>query len=400
MLKPMIYRGTILNPQSSTKCDFYVDGGLVVEKGKILDVGDFAKIAEKFGKQKITDTKSIIIPAFTDIHLHWVQNRVKGSFGGTLLPWLKNYIWPEEAKFAKEKYTDKMARKFSKELQQNGTKNGIIYSSIHKYSTEKAIEDGKKNGNFIIGNVLMDQNSPDYLQVATKKEIELVEYFAKKYKNKYAITPRFAPTCTMELMQKTAKIAKKYGCFIQTHLSENKDEIAWVKALFPDQKSYTEVYLKAGLLGKNTIVGHCIHLSNDELKILAKTGTKIAHCPTSNVALKSGRMPVEKIVKYKIPFALATDIGAGPKLSMLDVMKSYLKIHKKFYKATPIEALYRATLAGAEIMGINSKHGNLNKGKQAEFVMMKKSELKMSDDKNKIIGSFVSSNVKIKIPKI
>jgi guanine deaminase len=154
--------------------------------------------------------------------------------------------------------------------------------------------------------------------------------------------------------------------------------------------------LKAGLLGKKTIMGHCIHLSDDELKILKKTGTKIAHCPTSNIALNSGRMPIEKIVKYKIPFALATDIGAGPKLSMIDVMKSYLKIHKRFHKVTPIDALYRATLAGAEIMEINKEHGNLNKNKKAEFVMIKKSGLKIGNDKNKIIEAFVNSNVQIK----
>lgn len=206
--------------------------------GKIICIGEFIKIQKKYLKEKIVDTKSVIIPAFTDIHLHWVQNRVKGTFGGTLLPWLKKHIWPEESKFANKKYTDKMAAKFFKELAENGTRNAIIYSSIHKYSTEKAIIDGKKNGNFIIGNVLMDQNSPDYLIVSTKEEIKLVESLAKKYKNAYAITPRFAPTCSMELMKKVASIAKRYGCFIQTHLSENKDELSWVKALFPvDRKS-------------------------------------------------------------------------------------------------------------------------------------------------------------------
>lgn len=369
--------------------------------GKIICIGEFIKIQKKYLKEKIVDTKSVIIPAFTDIHLHWVQNRVKGTFGGTLLPWLKKHIWPEESKFANKKYTDKMAAKFFKELAENGTRNAIIYSSIHKYSTEKAIIDGKKNGNFIIGNVLMDQNSPDYLIVSTKEEIKLVESLAKKYKNAYAITPRFAPTCSMELMKKVASIAKRYGCFIQTHLSENKDELSWVKALFPVQKNYTDVYYKADLLGKRTILGHCIHLSDDELKILQKTGSKIAHCPTSNIALKSGIMPIAKILKYKIPFALATDIGAGPKLSMIDVMKAYLKVHKS-KSVTAIDALYRATLAGTEIMEISKNHGNLNKEKCAEFVTIPKKDLKLSSVKNisadKIIRTLINlQNLKIKM---
>ncbi|MFA7685919.1 MAG: guanine deaminase [Candidatus Gracilibacteria bacterium] len=397
----MIYRGLILNPQSSKKCDFYLDGGLFVKNGKVAGIGNFSKLIKKNKNEKIVDTKSVIIPAFTDIHLHWVQNRVKGSFSGTLLPWLKKHIWPEESKFAEKKYSDKMVGKFYKELAKNGTRNAIIYSSVHKYATEKSIIEGKKNGNFIIGNVLMDQNSPEYLQISTKEEIKIVESLAKKYKNAYVITPRFAPTCSMELMEKVADIAKKYGCFIQTHLSENKDELSWVKALFPVQKSYTDVYYKAGLLGKHTVLGHCIHLSDDELKLLKKTGSKIAHCPTSNVALKSGTMPIEKILKYKIPFALATDIGAGPKLSMIDVMKAYLKVHQSKF-VTPIDALYRATLAGTEIMEISKNHGNLNKGKFAEFVIIPKKDLKLQGMKNisadQIIRAFVNlDNLKIKM---
>lgn len=397
----MIYRGLILNPQNSKKCYLYADGGLVVRDKKVIDVGDFSKVKKKYSSEKIIDTKSVIIPAFTDIHLHWVQNRVKGSFSGTLLPWLKKHIWPEESKFENKKYTDKMAKQFFKELAQNGTRNAIIYSSIHKYSTEKSIQDGKKNGNFIIGNVLMDQNSPDYLTVSTKDSLKLVEALAKKYGKSYAITPRFAPTCSMELMKKVAAIAKKYSCFIQTHLSENKSELSWVQALFPVQKNYTDVYFKAGLLGKRTVLGHCIHLSNDELKILKKTGSKIAHCPTSNIALKSGTMPIEKVLKYKIPFALATDIGAGPKLSMIDVMKAYLKVHKS-KSVTAVDALYRATLSGAEIMEISKNYGNLNKGKFAEFVIIPKKDLKFARGEtlsaDKIIRKITTlNNLKVKM---
>ena len=447
MRAPMkIYRGTIINPLNSKKCEFFVDGGLVVDSGsdlgmsgvgwsggasgsgssgagrgtnssgasadscgKIVEIGDFKKIFKKYARRSelsakkpekklgknhivgdvVVDTGGVILPAFTDVHLHWVQNRVKGSFHEVILHWLRDHIWPEEAKFKNTKYAEKMVDGFYKELLKNGTKNAMIYSSVHKEATEIAIKKGLKFGNFIIGNVLMDQHSPANLQMTTKDEIKLVEYFAKKYGKKYAVTPRFAPTCSMTLMKKVAQMAKKHGCYVQTHLSEHLAEVHLVQLLFSEQKSYTEVYEKAGLLGEKTILGHCIHMKENEWKILKKSGAAVAHCPTSNMALGSGRMPVEKLLKYKIPYALATDIGAGPHLSMIDVMREYVFVHSKarelsktmangtnysglrIPKITAIDALYRATLAGAQLMQIDKNHGNLKKGKSAEFVVIK-----------------------------
>jgi guanine deaminase len=384
----MILRGEIINPQNSKKYNFYKDGGLFISNGKVKDIGNFVSIKRKYKDEKIIETDGTILPGFCDVHLHWVQNRVKGNFSGNeLLPWLKKYIWKEEAKFKDKKYTEKMLEIFYKELDTNGIKHGMIYSSVHEHAAEMAIEEGIKCGDFFIGNVLMNQNSPKDLQIDTDEEIKIVEKLAKKYGRYYVVTPRFAPTCSMKLMKKIAEIAKKYGCLIQTHLAENKDEIAWVEELFPEQKSYTEIYEEAGLLGKKTILGHAIHLSDKEFKILKKTGTAIAHCPTSNIALNSGRMMVEKLIKYKIPYALGTDIGAGPSLSMLDVMQTYIKVHNDARKEQLIrglnkdeleipeitfeDALYRATLAGAEIMGIDKFTGNLNKGKNADFIIVK-----------------------------
>lgn len=348
-----IFRGAVLNPISEKKCDFFEDGAVLLDR-KVSEIGNFSNLYSKYGEDcEVIETHALILPPFTDIHLHWVQNKVKGSFGGALLPWLQKHIWPEEAKFKDREYTHKMIDKFYDELLKNGTKNAMIYSSVHKEATEIAMKKGEGLGNFVVGNVLMDQNSPDYLQKSTNEEIEIVEYFAEKYGAKYVVTPRFAPTCTFELMKHVSEIAKKNDCFIQTHLSENIDEIAWVSQLFPEQKSYTEVYEKAGILGEKTILGHCIHLSDKEWEILAKSGAVIAHCPTSNIALKSGTMPVEKLWEYKIPYALGTDIGAGPKLSMIDVMRAYLEVHGN--KVTAVDALYRATLAGAKIMQIKEQ---------------------------------------------
>ncbi len=366
----LLYRGKVFNPQTEKRCDYYPDGGLLVEKNKIKAIGDFKLLNKKCIQKKVFETNGIIIPGLADIHLHWVQNRVKGLYQKELLPWLKNYIWPEEEKYQNPIYAKKMVKIFFEELAKNGTTLGFIYSSVHKKATGMALKASKKRGHFVIGNVLMDQNSPEELKQTEKEAVKISLNLAKKYGDKYALTPRFAPTCSFNLMKKGAEIAKKYNSWIQTHLAENQAEIAWVKELFPQFKSYTEVYLKAGLLGNKTILGHCIHLIKEEWQILKKNKTVIAHCPTSNEALKSGRMPIEKVLKEKIAFALGSDIGAGPYLSMLDVMRSYLDIHKNFEAITPVEALYRATLASAKIMQKEKITGNLNPGKEATFVVL------------------------------
>lgn len=365
---PKLFRGKIISPLSESGCDFFPDGGLVCENEEILECDHFDKLADKYNKAEIIETGGLILPALVDVHVHWVQNQVKGKFGGTLLPWLKEHIWPEEARFSDEKYAEKMAERFFHELRKNGTGSAIVYSSVHQPATEIAIKKGMECGNFVIGNVLMDQNSPEYLQISSEEELKITESLAKKYRGKYAVTPRFAPTCTMNLMKRVAKIAAQYDCVIQTHLSENKDEITWVHDLFPEQKNYTEVYREAGLLGPRTVLGHCIHLSDDEWEVLKKSGSKVAHCPTSNMALESGRMPVEKLREYGIHYALGTDVGAGPKLSMFDVMRAYVEVHEG--RVSAIDALYRASLAGAQIMGTAENSGNLSAGKQADFLVI------------------------------
>jgi guanine deaminase len=369
-----IFRSSIINPRSERQCDFIKDGGLVVnESGFIEAVGEFDDIIKGSRERIIEVSNGLITPSFSDMHVHMPQNHVRGQFEDKLLPWLKNCIWPEESKFDDQKFADEKADKFYRDMAKQGTLLSLVFSSIH----ENALHSIFKNeiGHTIAGNVLMDQNSPDYLTQNTQEAIEITKRSAQKYGDKYAVTPRFAPTCTMDLMKAVAKIAQKNNCWIQTHLSENPDEVKWVKELFPNCESYTDVYRQAGLLGLRTIMAHCIYMSDNELDLIKKTGTKIAHCPTSNIALGSGRMPVEKIKEYSIPFALASDVGAGPSLSMLHVMQKYMEQHKEAgVEIAPEDALYRATLAGAELLDKSDVTGNLDKGKEANFVIIKTSE--------------------------
>jgi guanine deaminase len=368
------HHGAILNPIDKNTTEFIYGGFLDVDdNGRITAIG----VDDEGNSDEASKNEGrLIIPAFVDIHTHLPQFDVRGTFSGNeLLPWLKNYIWPEEAKFGDIEHVRGVSGRFYRDLIRHGTLTAGIYGTIHESAVCEMIDTIPIRGR--LGKVMMDQNSPDNLSETTEKSLKITERLCEKYGDKHVVTPRFAPSCTMAAMKKAAEIARKYDCFIQTHLSENKDEITWVKELFPEAESYTDVYLKAGLLGPKTIVGHAIHCSDKEFEILKKTGTNIAHCPTSNEALKSGTMRLDKIVEFGIPFALATDVGAGPKTSMLDVMRCFLEVHGSASNgahsspnATPISALYYATLAGAQVLGYGEETGNLKKGKSADFLVL------------------------------
>lgn len=370
----LAYRGTIINPRGEDHCAFYADGLLVVnDAGQVHAIGPAEAVAKRFGAHSLEhiDPKPapLILPAFTDAHLHWVQNRVRGTATGQgLLTWLNNCVWPEETRFTDAGYARDAAAKCFADLARCGTLAGAVYSSIHDTALD-AFQ--PPFGHFVVGNVLMTRNSPASLTQAEDEALAITSRAASRLKSRYAVSPRFALTCSMALMKGAAEIARRNDSFIQTHLSENLDEIAWVRELFPDCRSYTGVYHRAGLLGPKTIFGHCIYLDDDELTMLKETNSVIAHCPTSNEALASGRMPIERIQRAGIRWALASDIAAGPQLSMWHVMKTFLRVHAAAgLRFTPTEALYRATLAGAEALGMASQCGNLDVGKEANFLLL------------------------------
>lgn len=384
--KYQFYKGTILNPLSDTDCDFYPQGLLVVKKGKIKDLVTWEKgekkYAKEFTKNNLKDFgKDVIMPAFFDMHFHWVQDDVREMPKDSLLEWLEQYTFPTEMKYASESYSKKKAKTFFKKLISHGTVGGACYSSIHENALVAAMENVK--GDFVIGNVLMNMNSPEKLTQTEKESLELTKKLIKKYGKKHCFTPRFAITTTPKVMKKGSAMADKAGCFKQTHLSETPAEIEFVLSIyrklpgFEKVKSYTDIYEKTGMLGKRSLMGHGIHLSPKELKTLKKTKTSIIHCPTSNAPIKdkglgSGLFDFKKVEKSGVRWALGSDIGGGPFLSMFDVMRSFVDQNKKkgVKEATYVKALYRATLAGAEIMGHEERSGNLEKNKDANFIVV------------------------------
>ena len=403
-----IYLCSYLNPLSDKKCEFVKQGAVVIENGLFIDKGIDYKILKKYQKCNalvVNWSGKLMMPSFFDMHFHWVQDDVRLMPKDSLLEWLKKYTWPYEEKFKSLDYTKKKVQKFKEELLAVGTLGGACFASIHPHTVELAIE--KFIGDFTIGNVLMTMNSPADLCQTDQEAIETVLKLSPKFKKKYALTPRFAPTTSPAVMKKTAIIAKKNNSFIQTHLSETQNEIDYVleiyKAMdgFKKVKNYTEIYHKCGILSSKTILGHGIYLSKDELQLLKKTKSAIAHCPTSNGPVKdqglgSGLFNFKLTEKYKIPWALGSDIGGGPYLSMFDVMNSFVLQNKKknILEATFTKALYHATLAGAKILKIDKETGNLEKKKAANFIVLQTPHYKTGDNAEDILKKIVKNLMK------
>lgn len=399
-----------INPQKDNKSSLQRNGAIVLtpvgkSQFKILDLGPIEKMFKKHGQKEVEVmdfSTQLVIPTFFDMHFHWVQDDVRLMPKDSLLEWLSKYTWPYESKFKDKKYASDKAQLFARELVRVGTLGGACYSSLHAHATDLAMKEFV--GDFIVGNVLMDMNSPEYLTHTTKEGLKSVESLAKKYKERYALTPRFAPTTSPELMKQGAKFARKNKSFIQTHLSETPNEIDYVLSIykklkgFEKVKSYTEIYEKTDILSSKTIMGHGIYLNDQELKTLAKTKTAIAHCPTSNAPVKelglgSGLFDFKKTEKFKIRWALGSDIGGGPFLSMFDVMKSFVAQNKKKKNgATYEKALYRATLAGAEILNLQKEAGNLGKGKWANFLVLPAPKIKKNETSESVLKLLLEDN--------
>lgn len=386
--KYKIIYSNFLNPISDKVCELLDNYAIVAKEVKgdyvITHICPGEEVFNEFKPKKGEFVEvfeledKVLTPGFYDMHFHWVQDEVRQMPKDNLLQWLENYTWPYESKFKNKNFAAKKAKSFSHELAKVGTIGGACYGSIHEHSVDEALKNFQ--GDFIVGNVLMTLNSPDYLLQDKKQAQQLTEKLSKTYKNKYAMTPRFAITTDPETMKLGAKYAKKNKSFIQTHLSETTNEIEFVLSIyknidgFRDVKTYTEIYDRCDLLGAKTIMGHGIHLSDKELKRLAQTQTTIAHCPTSNaphkeLGLGSGLFDFKKASKLKVPWALASDIGGGPFLSMLDVMNSFVSQNKKrgHAEASFTQALFRSSLMGASVLGIDKSSGNFAKGKFLTF---------------------------------
>jgi|SRR5579862_474244 len=372
-----VFKSLVMNPVSINRVEFYNPGYLVVNDGQIEDLTDVDP-RPGIGNAEFHDLSAFaILPGFVDTHVHLPQFAIMGIGSASLLDWLKDYTYPEETRFSDPEYARLISENFFDALVANGTTCACVYSSVHETATDIAFELASRKGiRAFIGKTMMDRNAPAGLLETTESSIRASLNLCSKWNGaadgriRYVFSPRFAGSCSMDLMRETARIAEKQQVFIQSHLSENKDEVQWIRSLFPNRPSYSDVYASAGLLGERTIMAHCIHLSDAEISMLAASRTKVAFCPYSNRTLHSGTMSYQKLQSAGLHIGLGTDIAGGPSLSMFRQMGEALHSANATVDClSPSGALYLATLGGAQVLGLGDRIGNFERGKDADFIV-------------------------------
>lgn len=359
--------------------EYFQDGLMIIKSGLVEAIGPAEEMLPKLPTDlSVTQyTNSLIVPGFIDCHLHYPQTDIIASYGEQLLEWLENYAFPIEREFVDPGKANDTARFFFDELMRNGTTSALVFGTVHKQSVDAFFTVAKKRRlRMICGKVLMDRNAPDYLTDTAEDSYldskELAERWHGVDRLRYAITPRFAPTSTYEQLALAGKLLSEYpDLYLHTHLAENISEIEWVKELFPDRSGYLDVYVHHGLLTKRSVFAHCLHLSDDEFRLMHESGAGIACCPTSNLFLGSGLFNLAKAEDQKIKVGLATDVGGGTSFSLLQTISDLYKTQQlRNHRLSPFKSLYLATLGGAVTLDLEDLIGNFLPGKEADFVVL------------------------------
>lgn len=357
---------------------YFEDGVLLVEDGKISAVGHAADMLAKLDGIEVQHYRNALItPGFIDTHIHYPQTGMIASYGEQLLDWLNTYTFPTERQFEDQAHAAEVADIFLKELLRNGTTTALVFGSVHPQSVDALFEAAHKlDLRMIAGKVLMDRNAPDYLTDTAEsgyaQSKALIERWHGKGRLHYAVTPRFAPTSTPQQLELAGKLFGEYpDLYMHTHISENKAEVAWVKELFPERKGYLDVYDQHRLIGPRAVFAHGVHLCDEECARLAETGSAVAFCPTSNLFLGSGLFDLNKLEQHGVRVGLGTDVGAGTSFSQLQSLNEAYKVMQlQGKKLDPFKSLYLATLGGAHALYLDDKLGNFLPGKDADFVVL------------------------------
>lgn len=375
-----VFRGRIFSPladpfqngaaQSYASFD---DGYLAVDGTRIAGVGEWRD--HPAGDVVDLGPTHLITPGFFDTHLHAPQLEMIGSFGGDLLDWLNRYTFPTEAKFSDPAHAAVIAEALFTELMRNGTLCALIFSTIHYDATNIFFAEAEKRGfRGIIGKTMMDRNAPEALLENPRESYDASRTLIEKWHNKgllrYAVTPRFAPTSTPELLERAGQLKREFpDVYVHTHISENRKEVLWVHELFADAE-YADVYDRYGLLGERSILAHGVHLTAEELDLLHRRNARIAHCPNSNLFLGSGLFELHRVLDHGVLVGLGTDIGAGTTPSMFTAMSDAYKVQQvQGVSLNPIELWYLGTLGGARALSLDAETGSLEKGKSADFLI-------------------------------
>jgi guanine deaminase len=356
------------------------DGIVICRNGLVSAVGPASELLGAVPAGALADHSGcLIVPGFIDTHVHYVQIGMVASYGEQLLDWLERYTFPAEIEFRDPAYAAAMAKTFCDELLRNGTTTALVFCAVYPHSVDALFAEAETRGMRIAaGKVLMDRNAPDALRDTAQQGYDeskaLIARWHGRGRSLYAITPRFAGTSTPEQLEAAGTLWREHpGVLMQTHISENRREVAWTAELFPERKNYFDIYDHYGLAGRRSVFAHGVHLAEDELCRCHESGSALAHCPTSNLFLGSGLFRIGDVKNPRRPVqvGLGTDIGGGTSFSLLTTMGAAYEVAQLGGRPLgAVEAFYLATLGGARALGLDHCIGTIAPGREADLVVL------------------------------
>ena len=378
----LTYTGDVFLEGLDATMRYEPDGIVAMSGGRITHFGPAAQVRAGLPKDAVVTEygrDTVIMAGFIDCHVHYPQTQVIGAFGEQLIDWLNKYTFIAEQQFADKEHAREVAKVFLRECLRAGTTSAAVYCTVHPQSVDAFFEESQKLGmRMIAGKVLMDRNAPPELTDTPQKGYDesraLIGRWHGKGRQLYCVTPRFAASSSVEQMEMTGALWSEHpGTYLQSHVSENLAEVAWVKQLYPERKGYLDVYDHYKQLGPRAIYGHGIHLTEQELRRCHDTGTALAHCPTSNQFLGSGLFNLTNAIKAERPVrvGLATDIGAGTSFSMLQTLNETYKVGQLL--GNPLSAshaFYLATRGTARALYLEDNIGSIGVGMEADLIVL------------------------------
>ena len=381
-----IYKAQILYTKERHRFEVLENGYVAVgDDGRVTGVAAHLASLDTEGAEVVDLGDRLLIPAMNDLHVHASQFRNQGiAMDLELLPWLQNYTFPEETKYADTAYAERMYRRFVRDLWRFGTMRSCIFATSHTESTRLLMHLYREAGmGALVGKVAMNRNCPEALAESVDDMVAGYESLMADAASPLVrpiITPRFVPTCTPDMLRACGQLAAKYGLPVQSHLSENKDEIAWVAELEPESTSYGDAYDRYGLFGQTpTVMAHCVWTDGDELELMKRRDVVVAHCPTSNFNVASGMAPIRRFLDEGLRVGLGSDISGGHDLNIFRMMVYAIQVSKMHYQQnheraflTLSEAFWLATKAGGSFFG---RVGSFEPGYEFDALVINDSDL-------------------------
>lgn len=358
---------------------YFDDGILAVENGRVVACTDAASLLPGLVADcELIDYRGkLLMPGFVDTHIHFAQTDIIASYGEQLLAWLEKYTFPTERRFADPAHAGEVAEFFCDELLRNGTTTALAFATVHPASVDALFGAAERRQMRMLGGkVMMDRHCPDYLRDTADSGYQeskvLIERWHGRGRLSYAVTPRFAPTSTEQQMELAGALFREHpDLYLQSHVAENRGEVAWVAELYPQRRSYLDVYEHYGQLGERSVMAHCIWLDDTDRQRMAATGTAMAFCPTSNLFLGSGLFNLDAAGQHGARVGIGTDVGGGTSFSMLRTLHAaYGVLQLNGQQLSAARAFYLATLGGARALYLDGQIGNFAAGKEADFVVL------------------------------